>query len=414
MVRKLANDCFALPPGVDWTPVDEALARLKERLDCVAATASMPLLSAAGHVLADPIYAARPHPAHHNAAVDGYAIRLSHGGKQSYRLLEHVAAAGRPADVIVKEGEAVRILTGALLPDGADTVVLQEESTVESGFVKFDAMPKLGANSRPVGEDTKQGALVLSAGTLLDERAVAHAVSTGIADVHVYRPLRVGVLSTGDEVVPIGQFAEPHQVFDANAPMLAGLLVRWGYTLVDLGHIPDNANLVKQTLRLGVDKCDAILTSGGASAGDEDHIASVLRSEADLHTWRIAIKPGRPLALANWDGVPIFGLPGNPIAAYVCALIFARPAFQILQGRVPRNPQGYNLPAGFSKRKKAGRSEYPRAKVRSDGKVELFGSEGSGRVSGLRWADGLVEFGHKGQQINEGDFIRYIPFSSFD
>lgn len=415
MAGKLRNNCFALPPGVDWVPVDEALERLTSRLSCVARTEMVAIGDALNRVVAQPVKAVRDHPAHRNSAVDGYALCLDADcALNTFDVLEPVAAAGHPAGVAVAAGEALRILTGAEVPDGANAVILQEDSKVEGGKLILDFKPKIGANIRSVGEDTGIGDVVLDQGARVNPAAMAHAISVGIGKISAFKPLRIGVLSTGDEIVATGGAPLAHQVFDANRPMLLGQLAHWGYTPVDLGHVGDDADAVRSALLAGVEDCDAILTSGGASAGSEDYISAVLAEIAERHTWRIAIKPGRPLALAQIGDVPIFGLPGNPIAAFVCTLIFARPALRILQGRSLVPPIGYDLPAGFSKFKKHGRSEYPRARIDADRRVQLFASEGSGRVSGLNWADGLVELGHEGQEITEGDLVRYIPFASFD
>ncbi|CAN0550006.1 unnamed protein product, partial [Laminaria digitata] len=219
-----------------------------------------------------------------------------------------------------------------------------------------------------------------------------------------------GVLSTGDEVVPAGSPAAPGQIFDANRPMLLSLIARFGHVPVDLGHAPDN----RDTLRARLDSADAdaILTSGGASAGDEDHVSALLRESGALNAWRIALKPGRPLALGMWQGKPVFGLPGNPVAAFVCALVFARPALRLLAGADWSEPTGFDVPAAFAKNKKPGRREYLRARIR-EGRAEVFKSEGSGRISGLSWAEGLVELPEGAATITPGTPVRYIPFGSF-
>ena len=195
--------------------------------------------------------------------------------------------------------------------------------------------------------------------------------------------------------------------------MLHELLRRWDMAAVDLGHVPDDPAAVVAALDRGAAEADAILTSGGASAGDEDHVAAVLRARGALALWRIAVKPGRPLALGVWGGRPVFGLPGNPVAALVCALIFARPALMRLAGAPWHLPRGLLLPAAFAKVKKAGRREYLRARLGEDGAVEVFRSEGSGRISGLAWASGLVELGDGPATVSPGDPVRYLPFHDF-
>jgi molybdopterin molybdotransferase len=195
--------------------------------------------------------------------------------------------------------------------------------------------------------------------------------------------------------------------------MLLDILRRWGFDPVDLGHARDRAAAVRRALDRGAARADAILTSGGASAGDEDHVARLLAAEGNLSSWRIALKPGRPLALAMWRGVPVFGLPGNPVAALVCTLIFARPALLALSGAGWAAPLGFTVPAAFSKRKKPGRHEYLRARLTPDGAAEVFASEGSGRISGLSWADGLVELPDSAADIAPGTPVRYLPFAGF-
>jgi molybdopterin molybdotransferase len=241
---------------------------------------------------------------------------------------------------------------------------------------------------------------------------LALAAATGLAALPVRRRLKVAVLSTGDEIRPPGEAAAPHQTFDANRPMLLEVLRRWQMEPVDLGHAPDDPEAIAAALDRGAE-AHAILTSGGASAGDEDHLAALLKAKGTLSTWRIAVKPGRPLALGRWRGRPLFGLPGNPVAAFVCTLVFARPALMRLAGAPWARPRGLDLPAAFERRKRPGRREYLRARATDDGRVEVFASEGSGRVSGLAWAEGLVEIEDGAREIRPGDLVRYLPFAAF-
>ncbi|MEM7439981.1 MAG: gephyrin-like molybdotransferase Glp [Pseudomonadota bacterium] len=408
----LKDDCFAMPPGVDWTPVDEALDRLRAGLHPVVSTRTLPAAQAIGRVLAKDVIAARSHPPFANSAVDGYGFAFA--SLPDADVIEVPLAAGRSAagaafDGVVAPGQALRILTGARLPDGVDTVVLEEDCTVTADRIAFRKGLKPGANVRAAGEDITAGDTILTQGTLLRAQEAAVIASTGVLEVPVFDPLRVGVLSTGDEVVGAGA-AGPTQIYDANRPMLLALVESWGYVPVDLGHVRDDADAVREKLDTAATQADVILTSGGASAGDEDHISAVLAASGGLQTWRIAVKPGRPLALALWRGVPVFGLPGNPVAAMVCTMIFGRPAMMALSGAGWRPPTTFEVPAAFSKRKKPGRREYLRARLR-DGKAEVFGSEGSGRVSGLAWAEGLVELPDGEAQIEPGQLVKYLPFS---
>ncbi len=410
--RPLRNDCFALPPGVHWTPVDEALATLRDRLAPVTATQHVPLTEAAGRIAARDVTARRSNPPLPNTAVDGYGfVGARAEGAHRLPLAEGRAAAG-DAPVSIPPGHALRVLTGAALPDGVDTVVLQEDVTVKDGAVTFHGPVKQGANTRRAGEDVTEGDTILTAGRRIGAAELALLAATGIGEVSVRQSLRVGVLSTGNELAEAGEDAPDTRIYDANRPMLLALLGDLGHAPVDLGRVPDDRATLRRTLNDAAGRVDAILTSGGASAGDEDHVSALLREAGAMTLWRIAIKPGRPLALGMWDGVPVFGLPGNPVAAMVCSLIFARPALDLLAGAGWNAPQGFDVPAAFAKSKKAGRREYLRARMR-DGKAEVFASEGSGRISGLSWAEGLVELPEPAADIRPGDPVRYIPYGSF-
>ena len=409
----LRNDCFALPQGAHWTPVGQALTHLRTHLAPVTATETIPLAQAAGRILAAPVTAARSHPPHANAAVDGYAFAgpLAEGA-HTLPLHPGRAAAGQPFAGTVPAGHALRILTGANIPDGCDTVVLQEDVTASPTHIALHGPLKRGANARRAGEDMTAGDTVLPARRRLTPADLATLAACGTGSVAVHKRLRVGVLSTGDELRAPGEAATDGQIFDANRAMLLADVALWGHQTVDLGIAPDDRPALRAILDDAATRCDAILTSGGASAGDEDHMSALLQGTGTLSLWRIAMKPGRPLALGLWHDTPVFGLPGNPVAAQVCALIFAHPALALLAGADWPTPQAFALPAAFTKSRKPGRRDYLRACV-TDGRVEVFASEGSGRVTGLSWATGLVELPDDGTDITPGTPVRYIPFSSF-
>jgi molybdopterin molybdotransferase len=415
---RLRDDCFAMPQGVDWIAVDTALARLRAALHPVTGTETLPTAQAGGRVLAEAPVALRPNPPAANSAVDGYG--LSHAtligtGPYTFPLVAGRAAAGQPLPGSVPPGQAVRILTGAILPDGVDTVILDEDCATDGARVAFDGPVKPRANTRRAGEDVDRGAPLLPTGRRLTAPDLALLSATAVATVSVHRRLRVAVLSTGDELAPLPRpDLPPHHTIDANRPMLLQILRRWGYDAVDLGHAADDPRAVARALDRGAKRADAILTSGGASAGDEDHVARLLAQRGQLASWRIALKPGRPLALALWRGVPVFGLPGNPVAALVCTLIFARPALSVLAGGDWAQPLAFTVPAAFSKSKKPGRREYLRARLTADGAAEVFRSEGSGRISGLSWAEGLVELPDSAADITPGTLVRYLPYAGFN
>ncbi|WP_299969860.1 gephyrin-like molybdotransferase Glp [uncultured Roseobacter sp.] len=408
----LNNDCFALPPGVTWTPVNDALALLKERLRPVTSTLRLPVGQAAGHILASDVEAPRASPPLPNTAVDGYGFAGARGpGLHRLPALGGRAAAG-DAPGIVPEGHAVRILTGAALPQGVDTVVLQEDVTLHEGQIAFRGPIKPGANTRQAGEDVAAGDVALPKGTRVGPAELALLAAVGAAEVAVHAPLRVAVLSTGTELIEAGQPAPPDRIYDANRPMLLEIIRRLGHQPVDLGQVADARDAVAARFDAAARQADVLITSGGASAGDEDHVSALLTAAGAMTLWRIAVKPGRPLALGVWSGMPVFGLPGNPVAAMVCALVFAGPAMALLAGAEWPEPQGFQVPAAFSKHKKPGRTEYLRARIRR-GRAEVFASEGSGRISGLSWADGLVELPHEAVEVTPGTPVHYIPFGSF-
>lgn len=409
----LSNDCFALPAGVHWTPVADALAMLRDRLMPITSVETMGVGQTMGRVLAADVLAPRANPPLANTAVDGYGFADGRAaGVHTMHLLKERAAAGPMLDGEVPDGHAVRILTGAALPAGVDTVVLQEDVTVQAGKIAFNGPIKAGANTRRAGEDVEADDVILKVGRRITAADMALMAATGVCEVSVRVPLKVAVISTGDELIEAGETAKQDQIYDANRPMLLSMIAAMGHVPVDMGRCVDDRAALRALLNDAAKNADVILTSGGASAGDEDHVSAILTDAGAMQLWRIAIKPGRPLALGMWDETPVFGLPGNPVAAMVCTLVFARPAMAQLAGAGWSDPVGFNVPAGFTKSKKAGRREYLRARMRG-GLVEAFGSEGSGRISGLSWADGLVELSESAQQINEGDLVRYIPFGSF-
>lgn len=412
----LRNDCFALPAGVEWTPVADALCDLKQRMSVVVEQIEVSLSKSIGRILAADVVANRASPPRSNTAVDGYGFAHKSIENQDIvrlPLVQGRAAAGDPYRGIVPDANAIRILTGAVLPEGVDTVILQEDVNADDSEIVFHGPLKKGANTRQAGEDVQMGQTVLSKGRKITAADAALMASVGVGIVSVFRRLKVGVLSTGDELRDTTDAAGESQIYDANRPMLLALIRQFGFEVVDLGIAPDDRAEIRARLDAAAEHCDVILTSGGASAGDEDHISALLKETGSLAMWRIAIKPGRPLALGVWNSVPVFGLPGNPVAAMTCTCVFARPAMTVLAGGDWHAPQGFMVPADFEKNKKAGRREFLRARIGVDG-AEVFKSEGSGRISGLSWATGFVELGDEAQVIKRGDPVRFIPFGSFD
>lgn len=410
----LKDDCFALPSGEHWTPVVDALALLKERLSLVVGVEDIPLQQASGRILATNVTAQRSNPPQPNTAVDGYGFAHTtvKTGPQTVPLVDGRSAAGKPYPDHVPLGMAIRVLTGATLPKGVDTVILQEDVTTDGHQIAFRGPLRKGANTRAAGEDVQIHKPLLNQGRRLTPADLAVLAATGAGLVPVRKRLRVAVLSTGDELAEAGHAARPDQIYDANRPMLLAVIERLGFQAVDMGRAPDNRDALKTCLNESAKVADVILTSGGASAGDEDHMSALLQDTGTMALWRVAIKPGRPLALGVWNSTPVFALPGNPVAAMVCTLIFARPALGVLAGEGWIDPTPLMVPAAFDKSKKSGRREYLRARLRN-GCAEVFASEGSGRISGLSWAEGLVELEDPARDISQGDLVRYYSYAVF-
>jgi molybdopterin molybdotransferase len=421
MTAKLIDDCFVLDK--DRLPHDEAVAILKARVRPVVGVERVKLARAAGRFLAEDIVSPRPIPAHDNAAVDGYAFaHTAYDQDQGARLkVIGQAAAGHPFSGTPPPASAVRIFTGAVMPQGLDTVAMQEdvrlEQTADELWALIPGGLKAGANRRLAGEDAHEGAVLLEAGARLRPQDVASAAATGLGRLTCYARLKVAILSTGDEILQPGESFSPGKVYDANAPMLQGLIGTAGAEAVDLGVLPDKAELVKSALADAARAYDAIIISGGASQGAEDHVVKSLDALGKRHLWQIAIKPGRPMSFGQIGDCVVLGLPGNPVAVFVCFLIYVRPVLTRLAGGAWPEPQRFSLPAAFSQNKKVGRREFWRARLTdgADGKLQVakFPRDGSGLISSLREADGLIEVAEDVAEVNRGDMVDFIPFTAF-
>ena len=417
MTRKLLDDCFL--HDKDRMRHDDAVAMILERLSPVAGVETVALSDAHGRVLAETITSPRNIPAFNNAAVDGYAFTGSDLAASVDTRLDVVmrVAAGHAPQGALKPGQAARIFTGAVMPDGADTCVMQEDTTLDGDTVVIPLGLKPGANTRRAGEDVKAGEVMLAAGVRLRPQDTAAIASTGNATVKVRARLKVALISTGDEIVRPGNALGDGQVYDSNHHLLRGLLQSVGAEAVDLGVIADQREDVEAVVARGAGSCDVILTTGGASRGEADFIVETIQKMGSLHAWQLAVKPGRPLAMGQVGDCVFFGLPGNPVAAFVTFLLYAQPMFARLQGANWVPPQRYPLPAGFAiPKKKTDRREFWRGWINnsSSGPVLCkFDRDGSGLISGLRQATGLIEVHEDISSVAEGDLLGFIPFSEF-
>jgi molybdopterin molybdotransferase len=416
VTRRLPDDCFQ--DGRDRLSHEAAIALIAERLRPVAEPEEVELGQAHGRVVAADMPAPRDVPQFTNSAVDGYALaHASLGAAAGPYAVTARAAAGHPATTPVGPGEAARIFTGAAMPEGTDTVVMQEDVTLDSGRIRIAGTVRPGANVRQAGEDLRAGEVAVRAGTRLRPQDIAAIASTGADRVPCYRRLKVGVLSTGDELVEPGQPLALGQVFDSNRHLLAGLLAAQGVTMVALGTAGDAAAAVEARLRQAAATCDVILTTGGVSRGETDLVVATIRRLGSLHAWQIAVKPGRPLAMGQIGDAVIFGLPGNPVAVFVTFLLYAVPMLARLQGAAVREPRRYPVRAGFDfTGRKQGRREFWRGRIVDgpDGpRLMKFERDGSGLISGLVEAEGLIDIPESTGDVRAGDLLGFIPFGEF-
>jgi molybdopterin molybdotransferase len=324
------------------------------------------------------------------------------------------AAAGHPLDRALRPGEAVRIFTGAPMPTGADTVLMQEDCVAAAGRVRLKPGIRMGANRRHAGEDIAKGALALAAGRRLGPADLGLAAALGNDRLPVFRRLRVALLSTGDEVREPGQPLAPGMIYDANRVMLAALLQGLGCAVGDLGIRPDRAAALADTLAAASAGHDLIVTSGGVSTGEEDHVRAAIERLGRIDFWRLAIKPGRPVALGQVKGVPLIGLPGNPVAAALTFAVLARPLILRLAGAAAEPPLLFRVAAGFAYRKKAGRREYLRASLERDGGsliARRYPKDGAGILSSIVQSDGFVVLDETVSDLAPGATVDFLPFS---
>jgi molybdopterin molybdotransferase len=416
-MAQLSDDCFAF--GGPMMSVDEAVAIIAGRVTAVRDVETVDLRNADGRVLAAGISAPLPLPPFTNSAVDGYAVRssdLSGDADQAFPVAGRIQA-GASASESIKLGHAVRIFTGAPMPGGADTVFMQEDVRLdEAGRVFLPRGLKAGANVRPAGEDVPAGHAALPAGQRLRPQDVALAAAFGLTSLEVRKRIRVAVFSTGDELVAPGAPRAAAQLFDSNRFMLMAMLARLGCEVSDLGILRDDRVSLAAALKQAAGTHDLILTTGGVSTGEEDHIKAGVESVGTLVLWRMAIKPGRPVAMGIVGGTPFIGLPGNPVASFVTFVHVVRPTVLALSGALQQHLVPMPVRAAFAYRKKIARREYVRVHLRrgADGVFEAmkFPREGAGLLSSLVETDGLVELGEEITRVEPGQTVGFLAYAN--
>lgn len=413
-MAQLSDDCFAF--GGALMAVEEAQALIMARVPPPEGEEQVPLSAARGRVLARDLVAATPLPPFANAAVDGWAFRHADLRPDApTRLVEAGrVAAGQAAMRPVAAGQAIRVFTGAPMPPGADTCVMQEDVTQDGLAILVPQGLKPGANARPAGEDVALGALALRAGRMIGPAEAGLAAALGQAMLAVRRRPRVGVFSTGDELAEPGGALGPAQTYDSNRFTLLALLAGLPCEARDLGILPDDPARTAAALAEAARGHDLLLTSGGVSTGEEDHVRAAIEAGGRLVFWRLAVKPGRPAAMGVVEGTPVIGLPGNPVAAVVCFLHLARPLLMRLAGAEDQGLPRFAATADFSYRKKAGRREYVRVTLATgDGptRARKFPREGAGLLTSLTELHGFVELPEATTAVAPGDAVTVLPFA---
>ena len=389
----------------------EALDSLLDAARAVEGVEIVPTLAANGRVLAEDVLSTLDVPSADNTQMDGYAVRAADcaSGSATLRVTQRIPAGsvGQP----LTPGTAARIFTGALIPSGADAVVMQEQCEAVGDSVTVRHAPREGEWIRRTGEDIVAGSVILAAGTRLRGQELGLAASVGLAKLPVRRRLRVAVFFTGDELAMPGEPLAPGAIYNSNRFTLRGLLENFGCEVRDFGIVPDSLEATRATLREAAHGHDLIITSGGVSVGEEDHIKPAVEAEGRLNMWQIAIKPGKPLAFGQVGEAFFLGLPGNPVSSFVTFLLFVRPFLLRLQGVSGAvEPGGYMLRADFDWTRADRRNEFLRVRINSAGGLDLFPNQGSGVLTSTVWGDGLVD-NPPGNPIAAGDLVRFIPFA---
>ena len=396
--------------------VENALDQLLAAAVPVVESETLLAENALGRILAAPLVSSVSVPPLDNSAMDGYALRLAEcadgsGNPQWLPISQRIPAGqiGQP----LQAGTAVRIFTGAPIPAGADCVVMQEDCESRDGEVRVTRVPKAHANIRRAGEDIEIGQTVLAPGACLGPAQLGVAASVGATRLTVFRRMKAAVFFTGDEIVLPGQPLGPGRIYNSNRAMLIALLNQLGIDVIDVGQVADNFDATLDALQRASAVADVVITSGGVSVGEEDHVKAAVEKIGQIDMWKVSMKPGKPLAhgrIMNGDtGTDFIGLPGNPVSAFVVFCLFVRPFLLKRMGAAPQSPVSFNLPAGFTRSKPGTRREFMRARI-ENGQAVLFPNQSSGVLTSLAWAEGLVDV-DAGISVNPGDPVRFIPLA---
>ena len=406
----MSDSCVT--PETPLVVYDEAIRLLLQQARPVRETEHVALGDAPGRVLATEVTSPLDVPPLDNSAMDGYAVRAGEIEPGKHMPVSQRIPAGTVGQPL-KTGTCARIFTGAPVPPGADAVIMQEHATDHANHaVSFESVPRPGDNIRSAGEDIRRGDTILESGDRIEPQHLGLAASVGLAELEVFRRLKVATFFTGNEIVEPGKPLGEGEIYNSNQYHLNALIQKFGCEVVNLGIVEDRLDTTRATILEAARSADLVVTSGGVSVGEEDHVRIAIEELGTISMWRLKIKPGKPLVLGHVEGTPIIGLPGNPVSAFVTCLLFVRPFLLRMQGLKEVTPSSYPVMADFDWTRPGIRREFLRARVRNEkgeAVAEIHPRQGSGVLSSTCWANGLVVIPEE-TQVERGDRVQFIPF----
>ncbi len=408
----MSHSCCDQAPKNTLKNLDSVLKELTQHRSQQASTERLPLSKALNRILAEDLISTINVPPEDNSAVDGYALRSADTLEPGQLpLSQRIPAGSAPTEL--SPGTAARIFTGANIPAGADTVIMQEQTRLseDAGSIIITSPIPAGQNIRPKGQDIHPGMHILKKGDKLTPQRLALIASIGMQHIQCFTPLRVAIFSTGDELVEPGESLQTGQIYNSNRYLLDGFLRSSGFDVLDLGRIPDTLEATLEALKSAAAKADVIISTGGASVGEEDYVQSAIQQLGRLEFWKVAIKPGKPFMFGEINQTPVLGLPGNPGAVFVTYMILARPFLLHLQGCNRIQPQAYRLPLSFSIKKPGIRREFLRVRRNEANQLEQHPNQSSGMLSSASWADGLAVI-MENTAPQTGELVDFYPFES--
>ncbi len=398
------------------TSLSKLFLDLKAELKAVSGETRVSVDNCVNRILSKDIFAKYDNPPFDNSAIDGFALNEdSNAAIENFTLLKGLLKPGFVSNVVLQKNEGIKILTGAPIPNGTTRIIFKENAREQDQKIYFVQNDLKENNIRLKGEDFKKGDLLFKKGKQIRISDLAALIGSGNSSVPIVKPLKVGLITTGNELSADLERPTTSSIFDTNFIPLNRLLKNWGISTINFGTVGDNLDLLRNKIYENLKGVDVFVTTGGVSTGKEDFVSQLLNSEGKVINWRIAIKPGRPFICGKLANKYIFGLPGNPVAAFICALVILRPSLGRIGGEKEWfKPFSFKTQANFKKYKKAGRTEFLRAKLNQEnGSVSVYPFEGSGRLSSLSWSNGIIELSEDRENIEEGDFVDFIPYESF-